>query len=175
MAVVRTSKYKLVWGPECSQFSWLYSCSSNFEVWNIGVTHPRTQVTLFRMVTMGAAVTKNRLIHPITNQTPYSWIRNVLWYELYLSCDTIFPGLLCIHFMILAEILTVDDVITHLWRHYCRIIDDIIWLSSTWYDLIYPFQWSCQVSSQMGHFELLWTNSLIQRVLNSSFQGHNTK
>ena len=40
------------------------SCSSNFEVWNIGVTHPRTQATLFRMVALGAAVTNNRLIHP---------------------------------------------------------------------------------------------------------------
>ena len=41
----------------------------------------------------------------------------------------------CIHVMILAETLTVDDVITHLWRH-CSRFDDVIWPSSTWYDLI---------------------------------------
>ena len=53
--------------------------------------------------------------------------------------------------MILVEILTVDDVITHLWRHY-SCLDDVIWPCSTWYDLTYPFLWSWQVLSQTGHF-----------------------
>ena len=93
---------------------------------------------------------KNGLIHPISNQTPYSWIRNILWYEWYLP-NTIFPALSYIHVMILVEILTVDDVITHLWRHY-SCLDDVIWPCSTWYDLTYPFLWSWQVLSQTGHF-----------------------
>ena len=48
--------------------------------------------SLFRMVALGTAVTKNRLLYHIFNQIPYLWIRNVLWYEKYLRYNAIIPG-----------------------------------------------------------------------------------
>ena len=74
------------------------------------------------------AVIKNLFTQRFSNQTPYSWIRNVLWYEKYLCSNIIFPGLLCTHGTTSVEILTVYDVITHLWRHYSG-IDDVIWFN----------------------------------------------
>ena len=140
------------------------------------------RATLFCMVALTTAVTKNLFMQPFFNQTPYSWIRKVLWYEWYLYYNLMFSGFLCTHGMILVEILTVYDVIIHLWRH-CSCIDDVIWFNSSWYDNTCPFLWSCQVSSQMGYFSALRTNSPIQGVFqqqltgsqNSSLQGYNTK
>ena len=49
-----------------------------------------------------------------------------------------FPGFPYTCGIILVEILTVDDVITYLWRNY-SCIDDAIWLNSSWYGSTYPY------------------------------------
>ena len=133
-----------------------------------------SRASLFRMLALETAVTKNRLMHPVSKQTPYLWAGNVFWYNCYLRCNITLPGFLCINVMILDEILTVDYVITHLWRHYFR-LDDVKWLSSTCYDWTYPFIWSCHVLSQREHFlscygPTLWSREIVTAVSRVTIQ-----
>ena len=97
-------------------------------------------------------MTKNLFMQRFCNETPYSWIGNVLWYEKCPCCNIIFSGLLCTHGTISVEILTVYDVITHLWRHHA-FMTSLLWywwphmieLKLVWFNLPDPGSFSTAV------------------------------
>ena len=109
---------------------------------------PQSQGQFMALGTAGRWI---RLLHPISTPVPYLWMDTVPWYRKYQCSNSTILGSLCFSFTILAETLTVDDVITSEWRHYSH-FGDVMWLDLISSDVTLVPLWSCQVLSLTGRF-----------------------
>ena len=133
---------------------WRFNTRCVQEIWHLRrgdryiKQQPQSQGQFMALGTAGRWI---RLMHPISTPVPYLWMDTVPWYRKYQCSNSTILGSLCFSFTILAETLTVDDVITSEWRHYSH-FGDVMWLDLISSDVTLVPLWSCQVLSLTGRF-----------------------